>query len=100
MELDPYKDQLLENSHNPDQKLKKLLRQRFKVSERQTAFQNSKLVAKDDKNGIITSKGDMEKVMRASKSSQKGKEKLDLSTNPLVVKQVLNFKHFKIDDGG
>ena len=33
LELDPYTDQLLQNSHNPDQKLKKLLRQRFKVSE-------------------------------------------------------------------
>ena len=92
LELDPYRDQLLENSHNPDNKLKKLLRQRFKVNEKQVPFQNSKSVMKDDRDGIITKKADLDQVVRVSLQTQKGKEKLDLSHNPLVVKQVLNFK--------
>ena len=93
LELDPYRDPLLENSHNPDNKLKKLLRQRFKVNETQVPFQNSKSVKKDDRDGIITKKADLDQVMRASLQTEKGKEKLDLSHNPLVVKQVLNFKY-------
>jgi hypothetical protein len=37
----------------------------------------------------------VEKVLQATLNTKKGKEKLDLSTNPLVVKQVLNFKSSK-----
>ena len=47
---------------------------------------------KDDRDGIITKKADLDQVVRVSLQTQKGKEKLDLSHNPLVVKQVLNFK--------